>query len=113
MSKKTLKDKVLFCLDTYPETRNSDITLTIMVWKKFNPEYIKHTPESDLGYLNLDNLKELPREDHIKRIRAKIQNEDGKYLPTSLSVAKQRRIEENKWREAMGYPPLEQTNKLI
>jgi len=54
--------------------------------------------------IELKNLFDLPREDNIKRIRATIQNYEGRYLPTSWEVAKKRGIEENKWRSFIGYP---------
>lgn len=102
---KTLKGKVEYCLRKYPETRNSDTKLTIKIWKEFYGEYINESPDSRFGYLNLDNLGELPNYAGIKRIRAKFQNDQEKYLPTSWEVAKQRQFEEDEWRVAMGYPP--------
>lgn len=37
---KTMRDKILFLLETKEETRNSDVLLTIELWKKFSPEII-------------------------------------------------------------------------
>lgn len=48
--------------------------------------------------VELGKIMELPREDNIKRIRAKIQNEEHKYLPTTLEVARQRKINEEDWK---------------
>lgn len=101
---KTLKKKVEYCLKNYPQTRNSDIELTLRVWKQFYGQYIEFTDHSKWGYLNLDKLGELPRQSAVKRVRAKFQNEDKKYIPTSWEVAKQRQFEEDEWRVAMGYP---------
>lgn len=50
----------------------------------------------------LEDLFDLPREDNVKRIRAKF-NEEGLYLPTSEEVAKRRNMNIPEWREAMGY----------
>lgn len=55
-------------------------------------------------YVNVAHLYDLPREDNIKRIRAKIQNDLKEYLPTDAKVAKKRGWEEDKWREYLGYP---------
>ena len=46
----------------------------------------------------------LPREDNVKRVRAFWQNDKKKFLPTVLEVAIARRINEDEWRVAMGYP---------
>ena len=85
-----LKDKVEHCLKNLPETRNSDITLTIAIWQNH------HSVGSQIS---LSQLYDLPREDNIKRIRAKFQNEMDLYLPTDWKVAKKRRINEDKWKE--------------
>jgi hypothetical protein len=98
MNLKTLKSQVRYILENNIESRNSDITLMIEVWKKF------YGVQENI---DLYQLYDLPREDNIKRIRAKFQNEDGLYLPTTWEVAKRRGIEENKWRVFMGYPPIQ------
>lgn len=48
--------------------------------------------------VELAKIVDLPREDHIKRIRAKIQNEEKKFLPTTEEVRRQRKISEEDWR---------------
>ena len=95
---KGLKGKVKMVLIQYPSTRNSDIALTIQIWKMFYG--IKEEVE-------LARLYDLPREDNVKRIRAKF-CQKGFYwaYPTTLEVAKRRRIAEDIWREALGYPVL-------
>lgn len=92
MSLQTLKSQVEHILKYNPETRNSDISLTILLWKTFYPQKIK-----DNQYVALADLFDLPREDNVKRIRAKF-NSQNKYLPTSLEIALQRGILEEKWR---------------
>lgn len=89
-----LRDMVEKVLQDVPETRNSDITLMIEVWKRFYSHKLQGMAVA------LQDLYELPREDNIKRLRAKF-NEYGKYLPTSWEVAQQRRIDEGVWREYM------------
>lgn len=95
----TLKGQVELTLANYKETRNSDIELTIKVWQSFYEKYLFNHGSC----IELKNLFELPREDNIKRIRATIQNYEGRYLPTSWEVAKKRGIEELKWKCFMGY----------
>lgn len=92
-----LKDKVLHCLIEYPETRNSDILLTQKIWKTFH--YSKLKQFDGEYYVKVENLLDLPREDTIKRIRATIQNQEKKYLPTNIEVVKKRKINELAWRE--------------
>lgn len=38
-------------------------------------------------FVSLGKLFDLPREDNIKRIRAKIQNEEKLFLPTDPAIA--------------------------
>lgn len=102
---KTLDAKVRFCLEKYPDTRNSDITLTIEIWKNFYAESVITARNGKLG-LYIDDLFKLPREDNVKRIRAKIQNVEKKFLPTNPEVAKKRGWKINEWREYLGYSPL-------
>ncbi len=103
MKIKQLKDKVRKMLSLYPETRNSDITLTIRIWKEYYPNRIITRASDMKDYVALTDLFDLPREDNIKRLRAKIQNEEGKYLPTDLKIALKRGIEEDKWHKAMAF----------
>lgn len=96
-----LREQVETILKDVPETRNSDITLMIQIWKRFYPGRLKKTSTGDLG-VYLKDLYDLPREDNIKRIRAQF-NAEYKYLPTDYKIMKQRRINEEMWRRALGY----------
>lgn len=98
--KKELKDQVENCLKNYPETRNSDIKLTICIWY----EYGNITSKFPIGSLKeLQNLMlENVHQDNVKRIRAKF-NEEGKYWPTDPLVAKNRRLLEKGWKIDLGY----------
>jgi len=89
-----------------PNTRNSDIDLTIEIWKKYFPDKVIIGKRGDAIYLR--HLHSLPREDNVKRIRAQFNSEE-KYYPTDPKVAKARGIEEDKWRAVLGYPPKEVT----
>ena len=102
---KTLKEQVKYVLEHNAETRNSDITLTIEVWKTFQPYLIGFNGQQ--RYIALEALYDLPREDNIKRIRAHFQNVKKRFLPTELSVALKRGITEDEWRVSMGYPTKE------
>lgn len=89
---KKLSDKVEFVLRKYEEARNDDIELTICVWQEFYR----------VGdAISLEQLRELPRESAIVRIRASLQNSEGKYWPTRIEVARKRGIEEVAWQEYM------------
>lgn len=98
----TLTKQVLYCLEQYPETRNSDIALTIRIWQNFTDKLI-WSEKSSANYVKVKDLFEMPREDWVKRIRAKIQNEDKLFPPTNPEVIKARRQERGKWLNTLGY----------
>ena len=98
MDKNTLVHQVEFVLNTEPETRNSDITLTIAIWKRY---YTHLIDPQDKIYIK--DLFELPREDNIKRIRSKIQNEERAYLPTDPAIFLERAKLSKEWREFLDY----------
>ena len=89
-----LYDKIEKTLETYPETRNSDIALMIKVWKNF------HGVEDSV---KLEKLYDLPTHESVKRLRARIQNDENRFLPTSEKVRKQRSILEERWKTYLGY----------
>lgn len=98
---KNLKKHVLAVLESTPKSRDSDQYLTLCIWNRY---YGSRLIELDIQgekvkVVPLKSIMDLPREDNVKRIRAKIQNEEGKFLPTSLEVAKQRKINEDVWRK--------------
>lgn len=82
---KRLSDRVEFVLQNYPQTRDCDVELTRMVWKKF------YNVVDD--FISRQEMKLLPREDGIKRIRAKF-NSKGHYYPKDLAVVKRRKLNE-------------------
>lgn len=102
---KHLKAHVLKILEDIPESRDSDVRLTLEVWRRFYSKYIIVGAQSGTEVVKLTSLFELPREDNVKRVRAHIQNVEHLFLPTTWAVAKKRKINEDKWRAAMGYPP--------
>ena len=98
---RNLKEQVKITLMECPESRNSDITLTIEIWKRFYD--IRDT-------VRLNQLYDLPREDNVKRIRAKFCEKGFDWaFPTEWKIAKRRGILEDEWRQTLGYPKLEDT----
>ena len=96
-----LKSKIEYCLEKYPETRNSDVKLTNSIWVEYYRDRLKTIDGK--AYVALVDLYDMPREDNVKRIRAKIQNEENRFLPTTLEVVRQRKINEEIWRNKLGY----------
>lgn len=76
----TLKQKVGFILNKYPETRNSD----------------KELVQRMADFFHLDPLTIY---ETVRRTRQQY-NQHGLHLPTSLEIAKQRKINEEVWRAA-------------
>lgn len=105
--KKALKTMVEECLRNMPETRNSDIVLMLAIWRRYFPQRIRKGASGEEGVW-LRDIIDLPREDNIKRVRAKF-NAEGKYYPTDWKVAKARGIKEDEWRQDLGYPTKGQT----
>lgn len=110
-----LKDQVIEILKEQPATRNSNIALTIAIWRRYFPGYLFKAPSGESS-ICLKDLYELPREDNVKRVRAKLQEmalkriEDGTatggehwYLPTDEKVIEQRQINAVLWKKALGY----------
>lgn len=89
-----LEEKVLYVLDKYPKTRNDDVDLTLTIlWVYLPDEFTKIGEKVFVGTTALRRV----REDNVKRVRAKIQNDQGKFLPTDPDVRKKRKITEEDW----------------
>lgn len=101
--KETIKEKVLKCLELYPDSRNSDVKLTNAVWVEFYHSLL-FIKDGVLAVKLLDIYK-LPNQDIIKRWRAKIQNEEGKFLPTDPEITKKRQRREEQIRKDLNYNP--------
>jgi len=104
--RRDLKRKVLYCLEKYPETRNSDIKLTVAIWSEYHRQHI-FKDERGEWCIKIRSLEELPTQDDVKRWRAKIQNNPNKpmFVPTDKIIAKFRGWKEEDWRRALGYNP--------
>lgn len=80
---KKLKERVEHILKSYPHTRNSDAQLVDYVAKSFGVDPIKKASS-------------------IERCRRWF-NQRGMYLPTSEEVARQRKMNIDEWKQALGY----------
>jgi hypothetical protein len=115
-----LKEKVMYVLERFPDTRNDDALLTFRIINTYLPQeciYLFDTGERVIAsemnpthklwvnraaakvYISTKALQRV-REDNVKRIRAKIQNDktNPRFLPTDSVVAMKRRINEEAWR---------------
>lgn len=94
---KLLAEKVKYCLNKFPDSRNDDTLLTYYIIATYLPDEIEKK-ESGKVYISYEAMGRI-REDHVKRVRAKIQNEEHKYLPTDPIVRKKRKISEAYWHQ--------------
>jgi hypothetical protein len=111
----TLKRRVAEVLEKYPETRNDDVDLTLTIWRLYYRGALRMADGSNAGryapqegeqlFAPLEIIKDLPREDHVKRIRAAFQNDlkNPRWLPTREEVAVARRMNIENWRTSLGY----------
>jgi len=111
MSKGLLEKQIRHILATDEKSRNSDIRLTQMIWWNYYRKDLLET--NNKVYVDISALYHLPREDNIKRIRAKIQNDLKEFLPTDASVAKKRGWQEDEWRRFLGYPVAGEDNQTL
>lgn len=95
---KTYYDEVLTILANIPQARDDDRYLTVCLWKQFTPHHVSNFDNRD--YVSMKAIVEnLPHSDSIERARRVIQNDLGIYPPTTLRIAKKRRMREEDWRE--------------
>lgn len=98
-----LEKQIRATLAADERSRNSDIRLTQAIWfRYYHSSMLEH---NGLVYVEVAKMYDLPREDNIKRIRAKIQNEQHEFLPTSEAVARKRKWNIQEWRDYLGYAP--------
>lgn len=95
-----LSDQVEWALKVWIDARNDDCVLTQLVWKKFYCDYLRSDEFGEATMLPLQNLKKVPSQDAISRVRRKF-NEQGQYLPTDPKIIKDRNINECLWRGCM------------
>lgn len=101
MDIKTLRKKVEYILQREELSRNDDDFLIVRLW-----EILYEQDMTELG-LNAADIyylfKRVPKADDITRWRQKIQAE-GLYLPTDPEIVGQRKLNEKRWRQDLGYP---------
>jgi len=80
---KTVKERVEYILQKYPNARNSDLYLTIIYLRKFTElgKYIKYIPYEIIK--KYDGVFET-----IRRTRQRIQ-EEGRFLPTDPNILRE------------------------
>ncbi|MHB1685357.1 MAG: DUF3800 domain-containing protein [Bacilli bacterium] len=83
-----IMNRVAYLLNLYPQARDSDITLQLKYWKKYQHDIYK-----DGAYIEHD-LYHLIRLTSIARARAKIQNEYGLFQASATVRRHRRNLEE-------------------
>ena len=101
--KNLLYKRIKVILETFPDTRNSDILLTTTLWENYYPNKVILQESTGRKFVSIEDLYILPREDHIKRLRAKIQNEEREFLPTDLKILVERAKLSREWKDYLGY----------
>jgi len=96
---KTIYEKVEYILENFPHTRNNDQKLMTRLWEEFYGRHIER------GMIPLARIPMLPSENSIRRSRAIIQNEQGKYPPTDWPTAQRRGWQKKDWTRAYGKNP--------
>jgi hypothetical protein len=90
-----MREQVLSLLDRYPQTRNNDFYLQ-WLWLR------SYGGLTDLPFLEWDEIRHLSGKfETIRRVRQKVQNEEGKFLPTDPNVGRRRRIRELEIRKSI------------
>ena len=74
--------------------RNDDKYLTFRVLQQI----LTGERSSELLSMSLNDIKKLPAFETVKRVRAKIQNKEKLFLPSSAAVRHRRRIREEDFR---------------
>lgn len=90
----TQKTRVAFLLNHFPDTRDSDITLTLMYWEKFQNDIYSERAIEPYKLFKLERLTT------IARLRAKIQNDYGLFRGKE-EIQRKRRQREETFREDM------------
>ena len=101
---KTLKAKVKYVLEKYPDARNSDKKMINAIWVEFYKDFLFRN-ENNEWCVKLLELYKMPNGDELCRIRRKIQNVDKEFLPTDPETIKHRKTKEEDWRKFLGYNP--------
>jgi len=87
----TLKEKVEKILEMYPESRNDDRYLWLLLIREFYPCGSKY-----ISFIPYDVLKKLPTFESVTRLRREIQNDEGRFPPNE-AVRKRRGMKETEY----------------
>lgn len=89
------KDQVLDLLERYPSARNNDFYLQWL--------WLRHYGRiPDLPFIEWEQIKHFAgRLETVRRVRQKIQNTEGRFLPTDPDIIKRRRLRSHSFREAI------------
>lgn len=108
--KRTLKQKVEYCLERFPETRDSDGILTAKIWEIYNQEQIdlfkKYYDEGKytLSQILAGFIVKVPQQPSVKRVRAHIQNVEKRFPAQAISVQAKRKLsnkDQTTWHDTM------------
>ena len=89
------KQQVEYLLEKYPNTRNNDFYLQLLWLKNFGGL-------SEIPYISWHKIKDIGGKlESVRRVRQKIQNEDGNFLPTNPRILKLRQRKQERWRESI------------
>lgn len=84
------KEVVEGILSRHEEARNNDIFLILKVWEEVSGAKLNISPEETKGLMPPST---------ISRVRRKIQNDEGEFLPTNPGVMHKRKIREEMIRD--------------
>lgn len=91
---KTIKQQVLYILGKYPQSRNNDFYLQWLWLKTF--------PKISLPWLEWEKFcKVSGKPQTVTRMRRRIQNEEGKFLPTDPEVLRARKKRSEAMKKAL------------
>lgn len=88
---------VSYFLRERKELRNDDIDLQIAIIRHKHAYWVRSDGDGTI-WVAVPALKRFTQ-DNVKRVRAKIQNEEGMYLPTDPAVRIARKIKEEEWQK--------------
>ncbi|MEO0252000.1 MAG: hypothetical protein ABIM44_07160 [candidate division WOR-3 bacterium] len=92
---KTIRDRVLYVMENYPETRNNDLYLWLIYVRLFDNDLSRY-----IKFIPYQYIKSAVSFETISRVRRKVQ-EEGFLLPTDPETLRRRRRLEKAFRRVM------------
>lgn len=102
---KTVEERVLWLLRRRESFRNNDMSLIWGYWRIFD--------NLDTTKLDAESFKKLTSPESIRRVRQKIQNDYGLWLPTTKEVLEARKIKESAVRDWAYTMPVIMVNNIV